>query len=99
MVLLWMTGYAVLGTAVGLFVRSVPLALGIGIAWSGPLEHLVQNAWSPATKIFPGLLLEVVGEGGTADVSLNRALLTAAGYVVVAAAVAAIVFARRDVTA
>lgn len=99
MVLLWMTGYAVLGTAVGLLVRSVPLALGIGIAWSGPFEHLVQNAWSPATKIFPGLLLEVVGQGGTSAVSLSRALLTAAGYVAVAGAVTALVFARRDVTA
>jgi ABC-2 type transport system permease protein len=99
MVLLWMTGYAVLGTAVGLLVRSVPLALGIGIAWAGPFEHLVQNAWDPATKIFPGLLLEVVGQGGTAEVSLDRALLTAAGYAVLAGIVTAIVFARRDVTA
>jgi len=99
MVLVWMAGYAVLGTAVGLLIRSVPLALGIGIAWAGPIEHLIQNAWSPATKIFPGLLLEVVGEGGTTAVSLDRALLTAAGYVVVAGAIAAIVFARRDVTA
>lgn len=99
MVLIWMVGYAVLGTAVGLFVRSVPLALGIGIAWAGPFEHLVQNAWTPATKVFPGLLLEVVGQGGTADVSLSRALFTATGYVAVAGIVAAIVFARRDVTA
>jgi ABC-type transport system involved in multi-copper enzyme maturation permease subunit len=99
MVLVWMAGYAVLGTAVGLLVRSVPIALGIGIAWAGPFEHLVQNAWNPATKVFPGLLLEVVGQGGTADVSLNQALLSAAGYAVVAAAVAAIVFTRRDVTA
>jgi hypothetical protein len=43
-------------------------------------------------------LLEVVGQAGTNQVTLGRALLTSAGYVAVAAAVTVVVFRRRDVT-
>lgn len=96
--LAWVTGYAVLGMTVAVLLRSVPLALGVGIAWAGPFEHIVSNAWTPAGRVFPGLLLEAVGRGGTTEVGLTRAMLTAAAYVAVAAAVSGAVFARRDVT-
>lgn len=98
MVLVWVTGYAVLGMTIAVVVRSVPVALAIGIAWAGPIEHLVGDAWSPGSKVFPGLLLEIVGQGGTADVSVTRATVTVAGYILVAAAISAAVFARRDIT-
>ena len=98
-VLLWVTGYAVLGTTVGVLLRSVPLALAVGIAWAGPIEHLVQDAWSPANRLFPGLLLEAFVAGGTPDVTAGRALATVAAYTVAAAVLASVVFARRDVTA
>ena len=98
-VLLWVTGYAVLGTAVAVLLRSVPLALGVGIAWAGPVEHLVQNAWPSATRIFPGLSLEAFGAGGTPDVSATHALLLVITYTIAAAAVMYTVFTRRDVTA
>jgi ABC-2 type transport system permease protein len=98
-VLFWVSGYALLGTALAVLVRSVPVALAIGIAWAGPFEHLLQDAWDPAGRFFPGLLLEAFVAGGTSEVSASRALLTLAVYVTVAAAVAGTVFARRDVTA
>lgn len=98
-VLLWITGYAVLGTMVAVLLRSVPLALAVGIAWAGPFEHLLQDAWTPASKVFPGLLLEAFVAGGTPDVTAGRALATVLVYVSVAAVLAAAVFARRDVTA
>ena len=98
-VLVWITGYAVLGTAVAVLLRSVPLALAVGIAWAGPVEHLIQDAWSAASRLFPGLLLEAFAAGGTTEVTAARALATVAAYVVAAAAVASTVFARRDVTA
>jgi ABC-2 type transport system permease protein len=98
-VLYWVTGYAVLGMMVAVLVRSVPLALGIGIAWAGPIEHILQDAWSTAERIFPGLLLEVFVAGGTSEVSASRALVTVTVYVLVAAIIAATSFARRDVTA
>lgn len=98
-VVLWVTGYAVLGTTLAVLVRSVPVALAVGIAWAGPFEHLVQDAWAPASRAFPGLLLETFVAGGTPDVSAGRALATVATYAAVAALVSALVVSRRDVTA
>jgi ABC-2 type transport system permease protein len=98
-VLFWIGSYAVLGTMLAVLVRSVPVALAIGIAWAGPFEHLLQDAWGPAGRFFPGLLLEAFVAGGTSEVSATRAFVTVAVYVAAAAAIAASVFARRDVTA
>jgi ABC-2 type transport system permease protein len=98
-VLFWVTGYALLGAALAVVVRSVPLALAVGIAWAGPFEHIVQDAWGAAGRFFPGLLLEAFVAGGTSDVSADRALVTVAVYLAVAAAIAGTTFARRDVTA
>jgi len=33
---------ATLGATLAIFVRAIPVALGIGIVWSGPLEHLTH---------------------------------------------------------
>jgi ABC-2 type transport system permease protein len=99
MVMLWVTGYAVFGMTVAILVRSVAPALAVAVAWAGPLEHLVNRAWSPAREWFPGLLLEAVGVGGTGGVTATRAAVAAVAYIVVFALVTAGVFARRDVTA
>ena len=98
-ILFWVAGYALLGMTVAVLVRSVPLALAIGIAWIGPIEHILQDDLSFASRFFPGLLLEAFVAGGTSAVSAGRALATIAVYVTIAAAIAATVFARRDVTA
>lgn len=98
-VLGWVSGYAVLALMVAVLLRSVPVALAVGIAWAGPLEHLISDAWTPAFRTFPGLLLEAFVAGGTADVTAGRALLTLSIYVAIAGAIAATVFSRRDVTA
>lgn len=97
--LLGATAWASLGMALAVFVRSIPVALGIGIVWSGPLEHLTENAWAAAAQWFPGLLLEALAAGGTDEASVARALTLLGVYVAVAAGLAALVFARRDVTA
>lgn len=96
--LVWVAGYAVLGTTLGVLLRSVPVALAVGIAWAGPFEHLLQDAWEPAGRLFPGLLLEAFVAGGTPQVSGSRALLTITLYTAAAAATAATVFSRRDIT-
>ena len=98
-VVFWVGGYALLGTMLAVLVRSVPIALAIGIAWAGPFEHILQDAWGPAGRYFPGLLLEAFVAGGTSEVSATRAFVTVAVYVTLAAAIAATVFSRRDVTA
>ena len=97
--LLGVAAWGTLGMALAMFVRSIPVALGIGIVWSGPLEHLTQDAWAAAGQWFPGLLLETVAAGGSDDVSLGHALVLVGVYVALAAGAAALVFARRDVTA
>jgi ABC-2 type transport system permease protein len=98
-VLIWVVGYAVYGLTLAVLLRSLPLALAVGIAWAGPIEHLVSDSWAAAHDWFPGLLLEAVGQGGTNQVSLARAVLTSAAYVVVAALATATAFRRRDITA
>lgn len=98
-VLFWVTGYAVLGATLAVLLRSVPVALAVGIAWAGPFEHLLQEAWNPAARVFPGLLLEAFVAGGTPDVSASRAFLTVTLYALIAAAIAATTFARRDIAA
>lgn len=99
MVMLWVTGYAVFGMTVAILVRSVAPALAVAVAWAGPLEHLVDRAWSPARHYFPGLLLEAVGAGGTGSVSATHAALAAGAYIVLFAVLTATVFSRRDITA
>jgi ABC-2 type transport system permease protein len=96
-VLFWVASYAALGMTLAVLTRSLPVAMAVGIAWAGPFEHLVQDAWDPASRLFPGLLLEAFVAGGTPEVSAWRAFVTIAAYVGVAALVAGASFARRDV--
>jgi ABC-2 type transport system permease protein len=98
-VLLWVTGYALLGTALAVVLRSVTVALAVGIAWFGPFEHILQNNWAGASRVFPGLGLEAFAAGGTTEVTAAHALAVTTVYVIAAAAVACVLFARRDVTA
>ena len=93
------TGYGLLGAALGTLARSVPVALGVGLAWFLPLEHIVQNAWSGAGRWLPGLLLEALAAGGTDVTSLTRALLLGGGLVGLAVVVGAVDLRRRDVLA
>jgi hypothetical protein len=98
-VLVWVAGYAILGTALAVVLRSTTVALAVGIAWFGPFEHILQGNWSGASRVFPGLGLEAFAAGGTTEVTVTRAIAVAALYAVAAAIVAGAVFARRDVTA
>jgi ABC-2 type transport system permease protein len=96
--MLGVTAWALLGMAIAVFVRSIPVALGIGIVWAGPFEHILQDSWTSADSWLPGLLLESVAAGGTDEVAFGRALALVAVYLAVAVSAAAVVFARRDVT-
>lgn len=100
----WLTGvagagfYGVMGVALGLLVRSTVIALAVGVAWAGPLEHITQNAWSGATGVFPGLSFDAVARGGVPDASLTHAVMTALAYAAVAGSIALLGLVRRDVT-
>ena len=91
--------YGLLGLTLGVVVRSTPIALGIGLAWLLPVERILQNSWDGASHWLPGLVLGVIGSGGTATVTYRSAVAVAMAYVAVAVVAGAITFVRRDVTA
>lgn len=96
--LLTATFFGVLGGVMGLLLRSTILALGVGLAWLMPVEHIIQNGWAGAGRWFPGLLFEAVGRGGTDVTSYQRALFFAVGITAVMLVVGATTFLRRDVS-
>src|SRR5215510_2731431 len=92
-------GWAILGTLLGLVFRSVPVVVAVGVAWAGPFEHLLGQAWSTAIRYFPGLQAEATAAGGTIDVSYQHALALTLFYSAVATAAGLLIVARRDITA
>src|SRR6185503_17676359 len=92
-------GWAVFGTMLAVVFRSAPLALGVGFAWAGPFENIISRWWSTVYRVFPGQVLASLIEGGTAELGLSRAVLTASIYAAIAATIALVLVSRRDVTA
>jgi ABC-2 type transport system permease protein len=91
--------FMIAGTALGILTRSTTVALMIGVAWTVPLEHIVQGSWLDATRVLPGLVFDTIGAGGRPDASFGPALLVGIGYAAVFALAGATSLARRDVTA
>ena len=94
--LLGVSAWATLGAALAILLRSVPIALGVGVAWAGPFEHIISDVWTAAYQWFPGLLLESWAVGGTDEASAGHAALVLSIYVMLAGLVASLVFRRRD---
>jgi ABC-type transport system involved in multi-copper enzyme maturation permease subunit len=92
------TVFGTVGITLGVFCRSTPIALGVGLAWLGPLEHIIQLNWSGAARWFPGLVFDAVASGGTTITTYERALVTALAYAAVALAAGSVSFLRRDVS-
>lgn len=93
-----LSAWAMYGTLLALLLRSVPLAVGIGVAWAGPFEHLLSQAWSTATRFLPGLQVEALAAGGTSDVSYQHALALCLVYVAAAVGAGLVSLSRRDIT-
>ena len=98
-VLAGVTGWAIFGATLAVIFRSAPLALGVGFAWAGPFENIVVDSWSTGYRVFPGQVLASLIRGGTTELGLGRASVTAAAYAALAAVVALVLVSRRDVTA
>jgi hypothetical protein len=90
-------GFAIFGATLGVIFRSTPIAIGVGIIWTGPFE-IVVDSWNTGYRVFPGQVLSAITQGGTVDISLERALITAASYAAVATTIALTLVKRRDVT-
>ncbi|NNG39534.1 hypothetical protein HJ588_09655 [Flexivirga sp. ID2601S] len=97
-VLVFVTGWGLLGTLVGIATRSVPIGLGAAILWAGPIEHVLGENLSIGRDFFPGLLLQYVVAGDNAAVSGGALALRLAVYGVVAAGACALLVSRRDVS-
>jgi len=72
-------------------------AWGAGGGWSGGDVACFQLRG--AGHWLPGLVLGVVGSGGTAAVTYHTAVAVAIAYVAAATLAGAVTFSRRDVTA
>jgi hypothetical protein len=92
-------GWAVFGTTLSVIFRSVPLALGVGFAWAGPFENIVVDSWDTGFRVFPGQVLASLIRGGTAELGMGQAVVTAGIYTGIAALASLLLITRRDVTA
>lgn len=89
---------AVIGTLLGVVTRSIPIALGIGLIWFGPIENAIGDNLSWADDWFPGLLMRWLMSPGLTEVSQTHTNLTLAAYLLVAMGMIGWVLHRRDVT-
>ncbi len=95
----WAFGWALIGTTLAVLVRSVPIALGAGVFWFGPIENVVGEGQEFAQRWFPGQLLQLVVSPNSVDaVSTGTAVATLAAYGLAIVATVAVFFKRRDVT-
>ena len=95
---MFIAGWAVLATLVGVLARSVPIGVGVGLVWAGPIENVIGEGWAPGEQWFPGMVLRALITPDSAVISTGRALATLAAYSAVAIGVTAIALRRRDVT-
>jgi hypothetical protein len=95
----WAFGWALIATTLAVLIRSVPIALGAGVMWFGPIENVIGEGQAFAQRWFPGLLLQqvVTPEAGSA-VATSTAAATLAVYGLALAAAIAVFFKRLDVT-
>jgi ABC-2 type transport system permease protein len=91
------SAWALYGMTLALLLRSVAIAVGVGVAWAGPLEHITAESWQAAERWFPGLQLETLAAGGTSDLSYERALLLTGIYATLAVAAGLLTLSRRDI--
>ena len=97
--LLATVGFTTLGLFVGLLFRSSVVAVIVGFAYLLPVEAVVVRIAPHAATWLPGQLLQAVAAGGASPNGFARSLILSAIYVVIAGAVATLVFVRKDVTA
>ena len=104
--------WALIGFLVGVLAKGPALAVGLGLVWSLVVENLLRGVGSllpgiePVTDALPGTAggslagAIIGGPNGTPGVldaiSGERALVTVAAYVLVAAVAAVVVMRRRD---
>jgi len=95
----WAFGWALIATTLAVLVRSVPIALAVGVLWFGPIENVLGDGQEFAVRWFPGLLLQhVVAPDSGGIVSTGAAVTTLMVYGLAMTAVVVVFFKRLDVT-
>lgn len=95
----WAFGWALIASSLAVLIRSVPIALGAGMIWFGPVENVIGEGQAFAQRWFPGLLLQqIVAYEADSAVSTGTAAATLAVYGLAIVAVITIFFKRLDVT-
>jgi hypothetical protein len=95
----FVAGFAVIGTTIAVLLRWTPIALGVGLLWFGPIENVIGEGQDWAERWFPGMVLSSIVRPETPDaVATPAALATLGAYTAICAAVIAIVMSRRDAT-
>jgi ABC-2 type transport system permease protein len=86
------------GLTLAVLIQSTPVALGVGLAWALPLEHIIAGSWTGAPQWFPGLVTDAIAAGGTPATTYQHALVLAVSYAALASVIATVTFINRDVT-
>ena len=58
-----------------------------------------MDSWQTGYRVFPGQVLASLIQGGSVELGLGRAVVTAVVYAAIAATAALVLVTRRDVTA
>jgi ABC-2 type transport system permease protein len=97
--IVFVVGFAVIGTTIAVLLRSTPIALGVGLLWFGPIENVIGEGRDWAERWFPGMVIRsIVRPEAPGAVATPAALATLGAYTAVCAAIIAVVMSRRDVT-
>ena len=89
--------FGAFGMILGLLLRSPISAIAVGVLWNLILENILAALISKTAKWLPGINFANLGEGGNVDLSYKHSLAITIGYLVIAGAIAAALFKRRDV--
>jgi ABC-type Na+ efflux pump permease subunit len=97
--IVFVAGFAAIGTTIAVLLRSTPIALGVGLLWFGPIENVIGEGQDWAERWFPGMVISSIVRPETPDaVATPAALATLGAYTAICATVIAIVMSRRDAT-
>lgn len=99
-VLLSCIAWGVFGATLAMLTRSSAIAIAAGVGYFLLAEQLLLNSLWPSTEEWlPASAMSALAEGGNTSISFGTALGLVAAYTLGSYAVAAAVFARRDITA
>ena len=97
-VVLAVIGHGTFGAALAVLFRSPVAAIGVAVGWAVAVENILAATISGSERWLPGRLLSAIATHGTGTISFTHALAVGGVYALVAAVLAAVTFARADVT-